>query len=92
MKKKYNKPGIIIESFEIAQSISAGCGAKPGGEGSTTGKPNHGDKLSCGWDMGNVSIWTSNNNNCKDIIIGENDIWQGVCYNNPNGVNTIFSS
>lgn len=51
MKKVYVKPALQVEYFGLTQSIAAGCGAVPGGN--SLGKPNHWDKSTCGWDMGN---------------------------------------
>ena len=91
MKKKYSKPGIIIEDFKLVESIASYCeGVKPGGTGSTQGKGNYADKSSCGWDFGNMTIWISGVEGCK---IEQPDIpYNGMCYNNPNGGNSIFGS
>lgn len=89
MKKTYVKPSINMEYFTLSQSIAAGCGSVPGGN--TTGKPNHGDKTTCGWDMGNMVIWTEDNGGC-DFEWGADDPWETVCYNNPNGGNSVFNS
>ena len=44
MKKEYSKPGIIIEDFQMAQSIAIACsGVGPGGDGGTIGSATHAD-------------------------------------------------
>lgn len=89
MKKTYTKPTFNMEYFSLSQSIAAGCGAVSGGN--TLGRPNHWEKSTCGWDMGNLVVWTDANSGC-DVKWGENDALGAVCYNNPNGGNTIFNS
>jgi len=89
MKKQYSKPGILIESFNISQNISSGCNSTPGG--SSLGHVNHWSKTTCGWQSGNLSWWLEGNTKCI-IPLGEEDDINGICYNNPSGGNTIFSS
>ena len=88
MKKRYVKPGIIIEDFKIAQSISAGCGAA---HDSSLGGPTQWGKTTCGWDAGGTVIWTASNNGCI-MKVAENAEGFGVCYNNPEGGINIFGS
>lgn len=86
MKKKYIQPRAQVEYFTLSQSIAAGCGAfNPEG---TLGTPTHGDKNSCGWKTGNFIAWMDDS--ICDFPTG--DEFQGVCYNNPNGGQTIFAS
>ncbi len=89
MKETYVKPQLQIEYFALSQSIAAGCGAVAGGN--TLGKPSHWNKTTCGWDMGNLVVWTEANIGCT-VKWGEDDEFNAVCYNNPNGGNSIFSS
>lgn len=92
MKKQYSKPGIIIEEFVLAQNISAGCGAVPGGN--TLGKPTHWGTNECGWDLNdgtNCIIWVDGNGDCN--FDWDPDVnFDGICYNNPGGGNSIFNS
>lgn len=90
MKKQYSKPGIIIEDFTISQNISSGCGV-PGG-GGPLGKPAHWSKETCAWDMGNITVFLDTMKVCEDIQLGPDDEFEGICYNNPEGGATIFSS
>ena len=88
MKKEYQKPGMYVESFALSQSIAADCGAL---HDSTLGHPTLTGKSVCGWDMGGTVVW-STEQTCKDLQIGVDVPWEGVCYNNPLGGNTIFNS
>ena len=87
--KAYVKPQLQVEYFTLSQSIASGCNV-PGG-GTTLGRPNHWDKETCGWALGNWVIW-------HDVKICVNEQARldenivGLCYNNPNGGCTIFSS
>lgn len=87
MKQKYMKPAIVMEQFELSQSIAESCGAV----NSSLGDPNLMDKHTCGWDVGFTVVWLDTNNAC---VFPQEDYveFQGVCYNNPSGHNTIFSS
>lgn len=92
MKEVYVKPQLHIEQFVLTQSI-ASCGAVAGGN--SLGRPNHWSKTDCGWVVGDEVYW-SVLPGCDDGT-GEAypDGWDGlgaVCYNNPSGGNSIFSS
>lgn len=89
MKGKYVKPQLNIEYFSLSQSIASGCGSVPGGN--ELGKPSHWDKASCGWAMGDTVVWTEENTGCN-LKWGADDPWDAVCYNNPDGGNSVFSS
>ncbi len=89
MKKVYVKPALQVEYFDLTQSIASGCGAAPGGN--SLEKPNHWDKSTCGWDMGNLVIWTEANSGYS-LKWDADAPWEGVCYNNPEGGNSIFTS
>ena len=88
LKRTYEKPLFAVERFTMAQSVAAGCGV-PGG-GNTLGKPGHWSKTTCGWDMGNGTIWVANS--ACTMPTDENANVNGVCYNTPSGNYTIFSS
>ena len=90
MKKQYSKPGIIIEDFTIAQNI-ASCNVPHYDE---WGGPNTGSKNSCGWIVDkdlNIVAWLSEATKCNDIY-GENDDYNGLCYNNYSNGSEIFGS
>ena len=86
--KAYVKPQLQVEYFTLSQNIANGCNV-PGG-GTTLGKPNHVDKATCGWDLGGWVVWTDSGK-CNELAGPEENI-VGLCYNNPNGGCTIFSS
>ena len=87
--KAYVKPQLQVEYFTLSQSIANGCNV-PGG-GTTLGKPNHWDKATYGWDLGNWVIW-SDSAKCWNELAGPEENIVGLCYNNPNGGCTIFNS
>ena len=92
MKKVYNKPNFNIEFFALNQSIANGCGitsSVPGGN--SIGRPNHWEKTTCGWEMGGMSVWPEGNRSCTYPMDPETEM-DGVCYNNPEGGNTILRS
>lgn len=92
MKKTYTKPTILWESFSLTQSIAAGCSDF---SNSTLGKPSSGDKINCGWDMGNLIVWVANDGSAKtdcNYDWGADEPFDVLCYNNPNGGMTIFGS
>ncbi len=88
MKNGYQKPSVYFETFELNQTIAAGCGA-PGG-GNSLGRPTHADKSGCGWEVGGVITW-SVAGICNDIA-GVDETIEGVCWNNPSGGTTVFNS
>lgn len=87
MKRNYQKPRIELEYFTLSQNIAAGCGAA---HDSSLGHPNQWSKETCGWELGNVILWMENSG-CT-VPLGEDAYVEGVCYNNPEGGQTIFSS
>lgn len=89
MKKAYNKPELFVESFQLTQSIASTCSVEWGGN--TLGKPGHNDQTSCGWDMGNMVMWTESVAQCTTKIDEATEAF-GLCYNTPNGGNSIFGS
>ncbi|MCD7807962.1 MAG: hypothetical protein LUH02_01360 [Erysipelotrichaceae bacterium] len=91
MKKKYEKPGLIYESFELNQTIAESCGVTGGGN--SLGTPSHWSKDTCGWSIGgNIVLWGSASNGCNDIVENDDGAPDGMCYNNPSPGQTIFSS
>lgn len=87
MKAVYKKPVLRLEYFTLSQSI-ASCGDF---SDSTLGEPGNHQDRTCGWDMGNVTIWTGQGDSC-DLWWGADDEYNGVCYNNPNPGLQIFGS
>lgn len=91
MKKVYEKPVLRVEHFALSQSI-ASCGAA---HTSNVGGPNHWSKTTCGWVVGNEVYWSTlpacDDGSGEAYPEGWDDLG-AVCYNNPGGGNTIFSS
>lgn len=86
MKKKYSKPGIIIEDFAIAQNIAQNCGnAGFGGK-----KHTYADKYNCGWHSGDSIIFISAPacNDERDPDVPSEDL----CYNTPSQGQVVFGS
>ena len=89
MKQVYKKPTLHVEYFTLSQAIADGCGAVIGGN--TLGRPNHSSKETCGWQMGDLSYWVAGTTGCG-IPLDPDTEGVGVCYNNPEGGNSIFNS
>ncbi len=89
MKSEYKKPTVRIEHFTMSQNIAAGCGAA---HNSDWGGPSYWTKSTCGWRMpdGETIAWIEGTA-CNDYYGPDEEIL-GVCYNNPEGGYTIFSS
>lgn len=92
MKKVYKKPTIVVEQFNLTQSVAQTCGYQ---DDKYIGKPNTSEKGQCGWDMSDavpgLAYWTGQESKCSgnyspDLGGAE------VCYDAPAGVPTIFAS
>lgn len=87
MKKKYEKPVLIIEPFQLDATVAASCqsqGYKPIGY----------NENGCGFDKGTSHTWLYfNTHNCDlDIVGPEGDGNDTVCYHGPIDANTVFIS
>ena len=93
MKKKYEKPGLYIESFALSQAIALNCNLGHKRDEGTLGEPNYGDSMSCGWKgPDGKNYWTSDLvNKCTDEQYGPNDDVGFGCYNNPSATNALFA-
>ena len=87
MKAKYVKPMLIMERFEMTQAIATNCNADPN---STLGDPNTWTKDVCGWVVGTDILWEVEPK-CN-WVMGPEETYEGLCYNNPDGGTTIFGS
>lgn len=85
MKERYVKPALRFESFALSQTIAQDCGDT---HDSTLGESNHYNANTCGWDVGGFTIFFDH---C-DYPMDEDEEVEGVCYNNPDGGQTVFSS
>lgn len=83
MKKKYEKPMIIIENFSLDTTIAGGCEAKTDTKG-------YGD---CGLDMSGVSIFLDGMSGCSIKVdnVGGDGEYNGLCYHVPTEGN-LFNS
>ena len=92
MKQKYIKPAIVMERFDLAQSIAAGCTADDLAKtDSTVGSPSHWNKTECGWMVDSGFILWASTPACTQPTNPNANV-DGICYNHPNGGNTIFNS
>jgi len=85
MKEQYVKPSIFFESFSLTQTIARNCGDT---HDSTLGESNHYNEYTCEWDVGGFTLFFDH---C-DYVMDEDEEVEGICYNNPNGGQTVFSS
>lgn len=90
MKKQYQKPYIVIESFALAEHVAA-CGTTTVGTGNAFGKPNHwSEKTDCEFVLNDGTTTLFTEGACTmptdpdNMIIG--------CYNTPDGTNSVFAS
>ncbi len=97
MKEQYIKPSIYFESFSLTQTIARNCGDT---HSSTLGQSNHYNEYDCQWIVGKgdeASIYFFVDT-CQDAgeigDPGPDDEFSinGLCYNNPDGGQELFSS
>ncbi|MCD7756197.1 MAG: hypothetical protein LUJ09_07730 [Firmicutes bacterium] len=85
MKANYQKPVVLFESFALNQTIANDCGE------SAIGKTNHWTKTTCGYKVGDLVIWVSNETGCTYLEDADEEVF-GYCYNTPVPEMQIFSS
>ncbi len=91
MKRIYQKPMLLLERFELKQSITLSCSAAS--VSGIIGAPNSADKLTCGWEVAsNMVLWLGEPTSPCTIPMSEDATGYDVCYNNPLSGYTIFSS
>lgn len=99
MKEQYIKPKIFFESFSLTQTIARNCGDTHDPY-STFGESNHYNEFDCQWIIGDgedalilffvdacADSWA-----IGDPEPGDEVEYEGMCYNNPDGGQEIFSS
>ena len=86
MKENYVKPKLLLESFTLSQTIAESCGAS---HDSTLGEPTHYDATTCEWDVGGFTLFFEH---CDLNMEDFNNNYETLCYGNPNGGQTVFSS
>lgn len=90
MKRTYVKPALVMEQFNLTQSIASGCGEFV--NNGSLGKPGQAQGT-CGWDMGNFIVWVADSSlGCTQDWPADQPYADIICYNNPNGNQAIFSS
>lgn len=82
MKKHYEKPQILFESFTLSTNINAGCEHK-------TNLP---DWNQCGIDFSGLTVFMTGMTGCTDIQITEGGNFDGICYHTPVEGNNLFAS
>lgn len=85
MKEKYVSPAILFESFALTQTIAKNCGDT---HDSTLGESNHYNAETCEWMLGDFSLFFDH---C-DYAMDPDEQIEGICYNNPDGGQQVFSS
>lgn len=91
MKMNYVKPSIIVERFALSQNITNGCNAKHWD--SFIGGPAQWSKTTCGWKdpIGDI-YFVDAVAACSTKVGVDDDVFGGICYNNPNPDLAIFGS
>lgn len=83
MKKHYEKPQILFESFVLSTNINAGCEVP-------TNLPHWNQ---CGLDFSGVVVFMEGMQGCVGgIEIEEGKDFEGICYHTPTDSNNIFAS
>ena len=88
MEKKYVKPDVYVERFELSQAVALSCGWT---SDSTLGSPTHADIDVCGWNMEDGLVVFVSNPTCAILMSPETTI-NGGCYNNHTTGQAIFAS
>lgn len=88
MEKKYVKPDVYVERFELSQTVAKSCGWT---SDSTIGSPTHADIDVCGWNMEDGIVVFVTSPTCAITMPVDTEI-NGSCYNNPVGGQSIFAS
>lgn len=91
MKKQYQKPIVIVESFVLAEHVAA-CGDTTVAGGNAFGKPNLRDETAgCEFILNDgVTSLFIDPDQCSMITDPDNMIIG--CYNTPDGTNSVFAS
>lgn len=104
MKEKYVKPLILCENYTFSQNIAASCGDTHTSE---FGQSNHYDANSCQWELDSETLLFDSriNEGCNapnllpswddNMVAAIIDAYlaaYGMCYNNPDGSQALFSS
>lgn len=86
VKKKYEKPMIVIESFQLDAAVAGTCKETAEDQGYTYVKLGFGENT-CSFDNGQFY----NYNNCQVDLTGpEGDGNDSLCYHGPGLANLVF--
>lgn len=86
MKKNYNAPSVLFESFVVSNNIASNCE-------SIVDNPTRGNCAVV--SSGGIRIFDSSVNACvytPDTFGGTPDTWDGFCYHVPTEYNNLFNS
>lgn len=87
-KRPYQKPRMLVESLQMAQSIANDC--------SGVGDSNDGSAQTCSWSDGAPGVaevyFANETAGCQTLIVGDSFDFGVVCYNNPTAGLSIFGS
>ena len=75
MKKTYVKPALYVETFEMTQSIAGGCSVT---------SVNFSSEDNCTWEVMGMVFFNA------DPCVPNSAEFNFVCYNNPEGAQTIL--
>lgn len=81
MKKNYNKPDILFESFALSVDIAGGCEVKL-----ATPSANQ-----CGVKFGTDVVFTEKVSGCEDFVV-EDGTYNSLCYHVPTDRHNVFNS
>ena len=82
MKKKYEKPMILVENFSLSTTVAGGCEVK-------TDTQNSGN---CGLDFGDGTIFLTDVAGCMVQVEVDDAGNNGMCYHVPIETNNLFNS
>jgi hypothetical protein len=81
MKKVYEKPQIMFESFELSSSVAAGCEL-------VTNLP---APMTCGYPYGREKVvFVNESTGCQ--FVPDDGMYNGYCYHAPTDNNNLFNS
>ena len=82
MKRAYQKPDIMFDSFSLSSTIAGSCSFD-------TNTKSQGD---CHVMFGELKVFTSKVTGCKGGVIVDSGQFNGLCYHVPTNDKNIFMS
>ncbi len=86
MKRIYNKPIMLVETFAMTQSVAHNCG-----DNLDFDMAMFQYKSTCAWNVGGVAVFTTGVTGCTTVVPPDAEIG-GICYDNPSENMAIFGS